>query len=65
MSLKSDISSGLATVEEERTNLATFLGGMNAELARLLDTTATMQTFMAQYGYQVGEQFVMIIWSIC
>ena len=61
MSLKSDISCGLATVEEERTNLATFLGGMNAELARLLDTTATMQTFMAQYGYQVGEQFVMII----
>ena len=61
MSLKSDISCGLATVEEERTNLATFLGGMNAELARLLDTTATMQTFMAQYGYQVGEQFVMVI----
>ena len=61
MSLKSDITSGLATVAEERTNLATFLGGMNAELARLLDTTATMQTFMAQYGYQVGKQFVMII----
>ena len=61
MSLKSDISCGLATVTEERSNLTTFLGGMNAELARLLDTTATMQTFMAQYGYQVGEQFVMVI----
>jgi len=52
VSLKSELSCGLATAAEERTNLATFLGGMNAELARLLDTTATMQTFMAQYGYQ-------------
>ena len=57
VSLKSELSCGLATAAEERTNLATFLGGMNAELARLLDTTATMQAFMAQYGYQVGKFF--------
>ena len=54
VSLKSELSCGLATVVEERTNLATFL-----------DTTATMQTLMAQYGYQVGKYFIMLISSIC
>ena len=49
VSLKSELSCGLATVVEERTNLATFL-----------DTTATMQTFMAHYGYQVGKYFMML-----
>ena len=52
LDLKSEISSNLATVTEERKNLSSFLTGVNDELRRLLENTGKCQDYMAQYGYK-------------
>ena len=51
METKSQIISTNNMIEEERANLSGFLGEMNAELRRMLETQQKMQQFMSQVNY--------------
>ena len=65
LELKSEISSKLAEVTEERKNFSSFLTGVNDELRRLLENTMKCQDYMAQYGYKpkVIDTEALLDWS--
>ena len=57
METKSQIISTNNMIEEERANLSGFLGEMNAELRRMLETQQKMQQFMSQVNYPLNFIF--------
>tara|TARA_Y100001956_G_scaffold11220_1_gene10053 strand:- start:328 stop:1134 length:807 start_codon:yes stop_codon:yes gene_type:complete len=65
LELKSEISTKLATVTEDRKNFSSFLSGVNDELRRLLENTVKCQDYMAQYGYKpkVIDTEALLDWS--
>ena len=65
LELKSEISSKLSSVTEDRKNLSSFLTGVNDELRRLLENTIKCQDYMVQYGYKpkVIDTEAMLDWS--